>query len=142
MQIEGDALAGYGSSAAERESLLVEVGVWGEVKLLLVGPSSPLDRIQHLEFWLVLPIYEITSCQRKVRVPVSRYFPSLGRWHWIAWLFFPIKVGDALPVESKDTGLLRYQVRVKASQQKNKGRRAPGGIGLANICEGKAGCIS
>lgn len=68
MQIEGDALAGYGSSAAARESLLVEVGVWGEVKLLLVGPSSPLDRIQHLEFWLVLPI----------------------------------KVGDALPVDSSE----------------------------------------
>lgn len=57
-------------------------------------------------------------------------------------MFFPIKVGDALPVESKDTGLLRYQVRVKASQQKNKERRAPGGIGLANIFEGKARCIS
>lgn len=72
-----------------------------------------------------------------MRVPVSKYFPSLGRWHWIAWFFFPIKVGDALPVESKDTGF-----RVKASQQKNKERRAPGGIGLANIFEGKAGCIS
>lgn len=29
-----------------------------------------------------------------------------------------------MPVESKDTGLLRYQVRVKASLQKNKEIRA------------------
>lgn len=50
-------------------------------------------------------------------------------------VFLP--VGDALPVESKETGLLRYQVRVKASQQKNKGRGAPGGIGLAKLKRGR-----